>query len=72
MYSIPKQLPSKTSVAKNTTKPIAIPTKRDYIYDNNQNSTFISNTPPNDFMNHLQKRMNQFSTSPSFVYNLRN
>ena len=67
-----KQLPGRSTITKTTSKPIAIPMKRDYAHDNSPNLMSISNTPPNDFMEHLQKRMDQFATSPVFVYNLRN
>jgi|LakMenEpi03Aug12_release.lakeMendotaPanAssembly.Ray.scaffolds.fasta_scaffold5681704_1 hypothetical protein len=66
-----KQLPGKNAITKTTSKPIAIPMKRDYANDNTPNSMSISSTPPNNFMEHLQKRMDQFATSPVFVYNLR-
>ena len=66
-----KQLPGKTTITKTASKPIAIPIKRDYAHDNTTNSMSVSNTPPNDFIEHLQKRMDQFATSPVFVYNLR-
>ena len=66
-----KQFPSKNVVTKTASKPIAIPIKRDYAHDNGPNSMSVSNTPPNHFMEHLQKRMDQFGTSPVFVYNLR-
>ncbi len=73
MLSVTKQLPSNTTVPRYTSKPIEIPNERRYVYDNNENSTStIQNTPPNDFMKHLSKRIDQFATSPSFVYNLRN
>ena len=67
-----KQLPGKTAITKTASKPIAIPIKRDYAHDNTPNLMSVSNTPPNYFMEHLQKRMDQFATSPVFVYNLRN
>jgi hypothetical protein len=66
-----KQLPGKNVITKTASKPIAIPMKRDYANDNTPNSVSISSTPPNNFMEHLQKRMDQFATSPVFVYNLR-
>ena len=67
-----KQFPSKNTNTKTVSKPIEIPIKRDYAYDNRPNPTSAPNTPPNNFMEHLQKRMDQFATSPVFVYNLRN
>jgi hypothetical protein len=67
-----KQLPGRNDITKTTSKPIAIPIKRDYAHDNNPISTSLSNSPPSDFMQHLKKRMDQFATSPVLVYNLRN
>ena len=67
-----KQFPGKNTITKTASKPITIPVKRDYAHDNTPNSMSTSNTPPNNFMEHLQKRMDQFATSPVFVYNLRN
>lgn len=64
-----KQLPGKMMQTKPASQPIAIPTKREYAYSSPSSFT---NTPPNDFMSHLQKRMAQFATSPGLVYNLRN
>ena len=69
---IKKNLPGKTSTVKSVSEPIAIPIKRDYDYNNSSNSTSMSGTPPNYFMEHLHKRMAQFSTSPGFVYSARN
>jgi hypothetical protein len=70
--AIKKNLPGKTTTIKSVSEPIAIPIKRDYSYNNTPNSASMSGTPPNYFMEHLQKRMAQFSTSPGFVYNARN
>lgn len=70
--TIKKNLPGKTASIKLVSEPIAIPIKRDYSYNNTPNSASISGTPPNHFLEHLQKRMVQFSTSPGFVYNARN
>lgn len=67
-----KQLPARNATTKTTSKPIEIPIKRDYAHDNGPTSMSVSSTPPNNFMEHLQKRMDQFATSPVFVYNLRN
>jgi hypothetical protein len=64
-----KQLPGRNTITKTASKPIAIPMKRDYAHDNSQISTSLSNSPPSDFMQHLQKRMDQFATSPVLVYN---
>ena len=69
---VKKQFPSKNVVTKTASQPIAIPIKRDYAHDNGPNSMSVSSTPPNNVMEHLQKRMDQFATSPVFVYNLRN
>ena len=69
--SIEKHLPDKNVVVKSISKPIAIPTKRDYAFNNGQNSASVSNTPPNYFMEHLQKRIARFSSSPVFAYNAR-
>lgn len=69
--SIEKHLPGKNVVVKSTSKPIAIPTKRDYAFNNGQNSGSAFNSPPNYFVEHLQKRMARFSSSPVFAYNAR-
>ena len=69
--SIKKNLPGKAVVVKSVSEPISIPIKRDYAFNNISNSASVSNTPPNYFMEHLQKRMAQFSTSPVFAYNAR-
>ena len=69
--TIKKNLPGKTETVKSVSEPIAIPIKRDYSYNNGPSSASMSGTPPNYFMEHLQKRMAQFSTSPGFVYSAR-
>lgn len=65
------QLPGKNETVQSKTQPISIPIKRDYTY-NGPTSSSLSNTPPNEFMEHLKKRIDQFATSPIFVYNPRN
>ena len=65
-------MPGETTAVKSVSKSIPIPIKRDYSYNNTPNSASMSGTPPNYFIEHLQKRMAQFSTSPGFVYNTRN
>ena len=68
---INKHLPDKNVVVKPISKPIAIPIKRDYAFNNSSNSAYVSNTPPNSFVEHLQTRMALFSSTPVFVYNSR-
>ena len=67
-----KNLPGKNVVVKSVSKPIAIPIMRDYSYNSNSNSASMKSTAPNYFMEHLQKRISYFSTSPVVVYNARN
>jgi hypothetical protein len=72
MLNITKQkLPGKNNDTKTVSKPIEIPVKREYARDHTSNSTPVS-TPPNEFIEQLQRRMHQFATSPGVVYNLRN
>ena len=66
-----KQLPGKMPL-KSVSQPISIPVRREYLYNNKSNPSSLPSTPPNDFMNHLQKRLYQFATSPVLIYNLRN
>lgn len=66
------QLPGKNETIKSKTQPISIPIKRDYTYNNCPSSSSHSKTPPSEFMEHLKKRIDQFATSPIFVYNARN
>ncbi len=66
-----KQLPGKVPL-RSVSQPISIPSKREYAYNTKSNPSSLSSTPPNEFMNHLQKRLDQFATSPVLIYNLRN
>jgi len=66
------QLPGKNETVTSKTQPVSIPIKRDYTYNNGPASSSLPNTPPSEFMEHLKKRIDQFATSPIFVYNARN
>jgi hypothetical protein len=66
------QLPGKNEIVQSKTQPVSIPVKRDYRHNNGNASSPLSNTPPNEFMQHLKRRIDQFATSPIFSYNARN
>ncbi len=66
-----KQFPSQRANTKTVSKPIAVPIKREYSYDSKPNPMSAPNTPPNEFVLQLHKRLDQLAISPVFVYNLR-
>jgi len=74
MYSseLEIQLPAKKTIVKSKTQPISIPIKTSHNYCSGYAPSSISTTPPSDFIEHLKKRVDQFATSPIFVYNKRN